>query len=172
MEKSPLVHEGGRSVAFLKQGVDEKGAYLLVEHRMMQQGAVNGPHWHPVLQETFIVKEGQMRFVIDGEEKFVEAGEQVTIEPKQVHQFWNMSEERLVAKHEVRPPGNHWAMFELLHKLEVEGKVNQEGIPTNPLWVGVAWELMDGYIKGPPLLVQKVVFGGLAKLAKIFGYYR
>ncbi|MEN1968000.1 hypothetical protein WMZ97_07970 [Lentibacillus sp. N15] len=90
--------------------------------------------------------------------------------PNQVHQFWNISEQHLVATHEIRPPGRHWKMFVLVHKLECEGKMSAKGVPRNLLWLGVAWECIDGYMAGPPKFIQRVFLGGLAKLAKWLGY--
>jgi hypothetical protein len=40
-----LVHPDGRTVAFLDQGNDDKGEFLVVEHSATRQGAMNGPHW-------------------------------------------------------------------------------------------------------------------------------
>lgn len=165
-----LVHPDGRRVTFLQHGRDERGEFLILEHRMQQQGALNGPHWHPELEESFTVKEGRMKFVVDGQERIVEAGGMLTVHPRQVHQFSNISDHGLVAEHEIRPPGQHWKMFVLIHKLECAGKLNKQGIPRNPLWLGVAWACIDGYLAGPPRFIQKVVLGGLAKLADKLGY--
>lgn len=165
-----LLHPDGRTVTFLEQGQDEAGDFLIIEHRIVRPGAMNGPHRHPVLTESFTVKEGSMRFLVDGVEHIVGPGGKITIYPNQVHQFWNRSERQLVAIHEIRPPGLHWKMFVLVHKLECEGKMTSKGIPRNPFWLGVAWECIDGYLAGPPPFVQKVVLGGLAKLARAFGY--
>jgi hypothetical protein len=111
-----------------------------------------------------------MRFLVDGQEKIIESDGKITIYPNQVHQFWNIGEDQLVAIHEIRPPGLHRDMFKLVHKLECEGKMKKKGIPLNPLWLGLAWKCIDGYLVGPPLIVQKVVLGGLARLAKVFNY--
>lgn len=46
---------------------------------MTQQRAINGPHWHPKLRETFEVKEGRMRFLVDGQETILEAGEKIIL---------------------------------------------------------------------------------------------
>jgi mannose-6-phosphate isomerase-like protein (cupin superfamily) len=169
-EVETLIHPDGRTVTFLDQGIDEKGEYLLVEHRVTRQGAMNGPHWHPVLTESFVVKEGRLRFFVDGKEQILGPDGQITIYPNQVHQFWKVGEDQLVAIHEIRPPGLHRNMFELVHKLESEGKMNKKGIPINPLWLGLAWKCIDGFQVGPPPIVQKVFLGGLARLAKVFGY--
>jgi len=160
----------GGSVTLMDQGVDREGEYLIVEHRINRRGALNGPHLHPVLAESFTVKDGKMRFVVDGEERWLGPGETIAIKPYQVHQFWNESDNGLLAIHEIRPPGRHWKMFELIHKLETEGKMNKNGIPRNPLWLAVAWECIDGYIAGPPRWAQTVFLGGLAKLAGALGY--
>ncbi|CAG9620441.1 cupin domain-containing protein [Sutcliffiella rhizosphaerae] len=161
-----LTYPDGRSVTFLEQD----GDILLLEHRIMKAGAMNGPHWHPELTETFSIQEGQMQFLVDGKETVLSKGETITILPNQVHQFWKIGESELVATHEIKPPGRHWQMFALTHKLEMEGKVNKKGIPLNPLWLGLAWESIDGYLAGPPKAVQRVVLGGLAKAARGLGY--
>lgn len=165
-----LQYPDGRTVTLLSQGRDGDGEYLRVEHRMYQKGPINGPHWHPVLTESFTIKQGTMRFKVDGEEIMLGPSESLTIAPRQIHQFWNESEGPLVMLHEIRPPGLHWHMFALIHKLEIEGKVNKKGIPRNPLWLGLAWESIEGYLVGPPRIVQTIVLGGLARLAKLLGY--
>lgn len=165
-----LVHPDGRTVTFLEQGIDEHGDFLIIEHQITRQGVINGPHWHPKLTESFKVREGRMRFLVDGQEQIVESGSQITVYPNQVHQFWNIGEQLLVVTHEIRPPGLHWKMFLLVYKLECEGKMTRKGKPRHPLWLGVAWECIDGYLAGPPKFMQKVFLGGLAKLARVFGY--
>ncbi|WP_199617675.1 cupin domain-containing protein [Paenibacillus alkalitolerans] len=167
---SVLLYPDGQSVTCLERSKDNDGEYLLVEHKIIRNGAINGPHWHPVLTETFTIKQGKMRFKVNGEETVLGPGEKLTIFPGQVHQFWNESDTTLVALHEIRPPGLHWQMFALIHKLECEGKLNGKGIPRNPLWLGLAWEAMEGYMAGPPKIAQDLVLGGLARLAKGFGY--
>jgi len=87
-----------------------------------------------------------------------------------VHQFWNEGEGWLVLMHEVRPPGRHRAMFELWHRLDLKGKANRQGVPTSPVALGLLWELQDGYVAGVPAVAQRLVFDGLARLARRIGY--
>lgn len=165
-----LLHPDGRRITFLEEGMDQAGAYLRVEHLVPKQGAMNGPHWHPYLTETFSVQEGKMRFLVDGKERICTAGETITVLPNQVHQFWNISEDQLRVSHEIRPPGQHRRMFEMVHQLECAGKMTKKGIPRNPLWLGVLWKSIDGYIVGPPRWLQPIFFGSLARIATFFGY--
>ncbi|TDF92722.1 cupin domain-containing protein [Paenibacillus piri] len=85
-----LVHPDGSSVTFLENGLDGQEEFITIEHRITRKGAINGPHWHPELKETFKIKEGRMRFLVDGQEIILETGEEITIQPRQVHQFWNI----------------------------------------------------------------------------------
>jgi mannose-6-phosphate isomerase-like protein (cupin superfamily) len=165
-----LVHRDGHRVAFLQEGRDERGNYLLIEHVWTRPGMMAGPHWHPVLTETFRVLEGRMRFRADEREFFLGPGERITVRPEEVHRFWNTGKGRLRVIHEVRPPGHHRQMFELWHRLDLAGKTNRHGVPKDPLGLGLLWELQDGYLAGVPVSVQKIFFGGLARLARFTGY--
>jgi quercetin dioxygenase-like cupin family protein len=51
------------------------------------------PHIHPKQTETFYVTGGQMRAVVNGEEKIVQAGETIVIEPGLVHSFSNAKQD-------------------------------------------------------------------------------
>jgi len=165
-----LVHRDGHRLVFLDEGRDERGDYLLIEHVWIRPGMMAGPHWHPVLTETFRVLEGRMRFRVNGREFFLEPGEGVTVHPREVHRFWNTGEGRLRVLHEVRPPGHHRQMFELWHRLDLVGKTSGHGVPKDMLALGLLWELQDGYLAGVPVSLQRVFFGGLARLARMAGY--
>ena len=47
------------------------------------------PHLHNNFSETFLITEGEMEFMINGEVKIVKAGELVDLPPKTVHTFSN-----------------------------------------------------------------------------------
>jgi mannose-6-phosphate isomerase-like protein (cupin superfamily) len=65
-ENDALVHRDGHRVRSLGQGTDEAGRFLRIEHVWIRPGPMAGPHWHPVLTESFTVEEGRMRFRVDG----------------------------------------------------------------------------------------------------------
>lgn len=165
-----FVHSDGRSVRFLKKGTDDRGEFLLIEHHIPSPRIMSGPHWHPHLEETFTIQQGSMRFIINKEEKRLYAGESIRIAPNQVHRFWNENNGELIVHHRIQPPGKHGDMFRLIHKLETEGKLTKKGIPKNLLWLGLAWECIDGYLVGPPPFLQRKIFGFLASMAKRKGY--
>jgi mannose-6-phosphate isomerase-like protein (cupin superfamily) len=54
-------------------------------------GPIDLPHVHPHMRESFEVIDGEMRFVVDGHEHLVSAGETLVAEPGSVHAFHNVS---------------------------------------------------------------------------------
>ena len=48
------------------------------------------PHYHSKMNELFMVLEGEMEFIIDGQPKTVKQGESVDLPPNLVHTFKNV----------------------------------------------------------------------------------
>lgn len=164
-----LVHRDLHRVTLLGHGSDEDGEYLRVRHEWPRPGPMAGPHWHPALTERFVIRRGRVRFRIDGRRFTLGPGESVTVGRRQVHGFRNI-DDHLVVDHEIRPPLRHREMFEAWHRLDRAGRTSRSGVPRNPLALGMLWRLQDGYIAGVPAPVQRLVFGGLARLARLTGY--
>ncbi|MGK8465673.1 hypothetical protein [Nocardia cyriacigeorgica] len=63
-------------------------------------------------------------------------------------------------------------MFQLWSSLDTAGKTTAAGVPRNPLALALLWDLQDGYLAGIPAPGQRVLLGGLARLARTTGYHR
>ena len=50
------------------------------------------PHLHSSFKESFLIVEGEMQFMVNGETTVVKAGESVDIPPNTVHTFANISD--------------------------------------------------------------------------------
>jgi len=50
------------------------------------------PHLHTTMEESFLIVEGEMEFMIDGKISVVKAGESVDIPPNTLHTFGNKSD--------------------------------------------------------------------------------
>ena len=50
------------------------------------------PHMHNTMEESFLIVEGEMEFMIDGQISLVKAGESVDIPPNTLHTFGNKSD--------------------------------------------------------------------------------
>ena len=64
------------------------------------------------------------------------AGDVVTIEPGQAHNFWNKTDEEVSFKVEVRPALKIESVIETMYGLAADGKTNRFGMP-NPLRLAV-----------------------------------
>ncbi|SFA74141.1 Mannose-6-phosphate isomerase, cupin superfamily [Amycolatopsis marina] len=166
---SVLVFRDGHEVRFLAEDTDSAGDFLRIEHVWSRPGRMAGPHWHPVLTESFTLTQGSVLFRVDGREIAPRPGDTVTIRPGAVHEFRNVGQ-ALTLHHEVRPPLRHREMFELWHRLDVAGRTSRSGVPRNPLALALLWERQDGYLAGVPAVVQRLLLGGLATIARLTGY--
>ncbi|MGW6730952.1 cupin domain-containing protein [Nocardia sp. NPDC055029] len=166
-----LTFRNGHRVTLVDRGADDQGAYLRLEHVLPHIGREAGPHWHPELSETWTIRTGRVRFRIDGTEIVAGPGDTVTAPPRAVHEFWNEAEDT-VMDHVIRPPLRHWEMFEFWSGLDNTHRTTASTLPRNPLALGLLWEYQDGYLAGPPVPLQRLIFGGLAALARRTGYAR
>lgn len=166
-----LTFRNGHRVTFVEEGVDERGPYLRLAHHLPAPGRQAGAHWHPELTESWTVREGKLRFRIDGVETVANPGDSLTAPPHAVHQFRSEAPDT-VFDHEIRPPLRHWQMFELWRNLDVAGKTTRSRMPRDPLALALLWEYQDGYLAGVPPWLQRLVLGNLARLARRFGYDR
>ncbi|WP_433560711.1 cupin domain-containing protein [Nocardia sp. CA-151230] len=169
--ETTLLFRNGHQVTLVEQGVDGRGEYLRLEHHLPTPGREAGRHWHPVLAESWTVRHGRIRFRIDGTDVLAEPGDSAHAAPGVVHEFWNETQDT-VLDHEIRPPLQHWQMFRLWQALDAAGKTTRAGVPRNPLALALLWDYQDGYIAGIPPVLQRIVLGGLALLARSTGYER
>ncbi len=171
MASQVLTFRNGHRVTLVDQGTDDRGPYLRLRHELPEPGRQAGPHWHPVLTEAWTVRQGAVRFRIDGRDILARPGDTVTAPAGAVHEFHNEARDT-VLDHEIRPPLRHWQMFTLWSALDEAGATTGSGMPRNPLALALLWELQDGYLAGIPPLLQRIVFGSLATLARRTGYAR
>jgi len=156
----------------VRVGTEETGGELLVVEGFIKPGgAVTGEHVHQAIEEWFTVVRGRVGFRIDGRESIAEPGQRLHVPAGTAHDWWNAGEEEAQVIAEIRPGARFAEMAINLFSLAQDGKTNQKGMP-NLLQAAIfAREFSDVlYFTKPPLLVQRLLFGGLAAIARLFGY--
>ncbi|MET8780071.1 cupin domain-containing protein [Nocardia sp. NPDC004654] len=171
MRDTVLSFANGHRVTLVDRGIDELGPYLRLEHLVRKVERQAGPHWHPVLAESWTVREGCLRFRVDGVEIVADPGDTVTAPPRAVHEFWSEAPDTRF-EHEIRPPLRHWEMFRLWRALDAAGKTTAGRVPRDPLALALLWDYQDGYLAGIPARPQRALLGGLARVARRLGYER
>lgn len=161
----------GHRVTVLAEGTDAHGPYLRLRHELPTPARQAGPHWHPVIGESWTVRHGALEFRVDGHEVTAGPGDTVHAAARTVHRFRSVVPDT-VLDHEIRPPLRHLEMFALWSALDRAGATTRSGIPRNPLALALLWELQDGYLAGIPSWLQRATLGSLAAIARRTGYAR
>jgi hypothetical protein len=170
----------GVKLIFHKTSHESDGASWEAEEFLKPfAGKVSMAHYHPYMDEIFVIISGSACYLLDGVEHQARAGDVVTLPAGIPHIHpWSNSGEGLHMRHMLRLHRPDYKSLiavedfaETLFGLAREGKVNKEGLPN-------LWQLMvilkalqpGGYMAGMPVTVQRVVFGALAGVGRLLGY--
>ena len=162
----------GLRTVFRKTARDTGGELLQVDWNG-STGWTTGPdHVHRRQDERFEVLSGKLGLRVAGVERILGEGEALVAPAGYAHAAWNAGDDEVHALVDFRPALRTETAFETLAGLAADGKTNGAGAPRNPLLLAlVLHEYEDEiYFARPPLLVQKVIFGALAKVARLLGY--
>ena len=158
---------------------DADGRRVEVDLWLQPGAAVAGAHVHDQFIERFQVREGEVGFQVDGDERVSRAGEEtVEVPAGTVHDWWNSGDGIALVRVEVeatpeargQSAARFASMIEAIWSLGALGKVNAKGMP-DPLWLAaIAHEYRDTirFVK-PPAPVQTLLFGPLAAVARRTG---
>ncbi len=158
--------------AVVRVGTEEtKGELLVVEAFVKPGGAVTGEHVHPTIEEWFTVVSGRVGFRLDGRESIAEVGQRLYVPAGMAHGWWNAGEEEARIVVEISPAARFEVMIANLFGLARDGRTNSKGMP-NLLQAALFARGFEDvlYFTRPPRMVQKVLFGVLAPIARLLGY--
>lgn len=144
---------------------------VLVSHLFVRPGGrVAAAHYHPTVEERFLIMRGRVGFLIDGKEQELGQGESATVLAGVVHDWWQVGEEEAEVIVEVVPGVRFVEMVGSLFGLARDGKVSPEGMP-DPLQLAVMGnEYRDTVVfTSPPPVVQRLLTPPLAALGRLMG---
>ena len=146
-----------------------------VHSSLIIQPKAPGPpeHIHTNLVEVFVVKEGTLSMMVNGEKKTLKAGESITIPVGTSHRPFNETDQPVIVENE----GSEKDLtVEFAYHLSQLYRV-VDGAGGNPsafsmiLQFAVYGTEMDAYLAdGPPIFVQKAMRFLLAPTARLLGY--
>lgn len=162
--------------AIVRLGTEDSGGKLTIADLYVRPGgAVAGEHLHPSIEEVFTVVRGRVGFRVAGRENAAGAGRRLVVPPGVVHDWWNAGDEEAHVIVELRGERvvleGFETMLSILFGLARDGKTDAKGRP-NLLQAALFAREFDGVIRftRPPRVVQKVLFGVLAPVARLLGY--
>jgi quercetin dioxygenase-like cupin family protein len=162
--------QGDRAV--VREGSEDTGGErLVVDLYVRPGGAVAGKHLHSYITECFEVLAGTVRFHIDGHDEVTGPGRRVEVPPGVVHDWWNVGDDEAHVLVDIRPAERFELMIQNLYGLANDGKSNGRGVPKLlPLALFAREFRREGEFIRPPRIVQRLLFGALAPLARARGY--
>src|SRR5215212_2160893 len=160
----------GERITFLKSSADTGGELLSVEVELPPRAKGVPMHYHLEQTERFEVLDGTLDVHAGGQDRRLRPGEVAEVPPRVLHRFWNGSDEPARFRSEIRPPRRIETMLEATHGLARDGKTNRNSVPKNPFQLALLVELSESYLPRIPIPVQRAIFGGLARLARVLGY--
>jgi len=136
-------------------------------------------HFHRATTETFEVLSGRARYRLGEVEGTAGPGERIVMPPMVPHIHpWSDSDEELHVRQiaECDPPDTRGLNASIQALVTVcglasAGKVNRKGVP-NLLQLAVLVQptMPAAYVSGPPVAVQRILFGTLARIGRAVGY--
>ncbi len=161
--------------ALIVESADESGGARIVTDFAVERGGFvpGGEHVHDHCAEHFEVRSGRITFILDGEERTLAAGEQVTVVPGTWHRWWNAGEDEVQIRVRVEPAMRFEEAILVFWGLCADGHTNADGRPSPLLGALVATRYRaELRSKQPPDVVQRLMFPALAALARRRGLER
>lgn len=161
----------GERVVIRIGSAETGGARGVADLYIRPGGAVVGEHWHPAMEEWFVVLRGRVDFRLAGKEETAEPGRQVYVPAGVAHDWWNAGGEEARVRVEVRPGARFEAFILNLFGLAQDGKTNARGLPNLLQLALLAREFSDVIrFTRPAPAIQSLLFGVLAPVARLAGY--
>jgi quercetin dioxygenase-like cupin family protein len=162
----------GLRTVFRKTAQETSGELLQVDW-IGEPGWTTGPdHVHPLQEERFEVLSGKLGLRVGGVERVHGSGDVIVAPAGAPHAAWNAGDDEVHVLVDFRPALRTEIAFEALAGLARDGKTNRAGAPRSPLQLALLLRYFEDeiYFVRPPLAVQRVILGALARVARLLGY--
>jgi quercetin dioxygenase-like cupin family protein len=110
----------------------ESGGTRIVADVAVEAGGFvpGGEHVHDRLAEHVEVRAGRVTFVLDGEERTLAAGEQLTVVAGTWHRWWNAGQDEVRVRVRIEPAMRFEEAILIVWGLCADGHTNAEGRPS------------------------------------------
>lgn len=160
----------GQEIRFLRTSRDTQGQLLEMESTYSPRGTRPPAHFHPQQAEVFTVLTGELTVQIGNRMKILCAGDQHYIPPRAVHTMWNASQTHTVVNWQVRPALDTQALLEMAFGL-ANASTSRSGAPSLLQTALLMRRFSSEFrLATPGPLVQKLLFGFLASVARLAGH--
>jgi mannose-6-phosphate isomerase-like protein (cupin superfamily) len=157
----------GQRMRFLLTAAETDGALMRIETRNPPSAIAEPMHVHPHQETRAEVLSGALRFMVDGQERRLGAGDAITIPAGAPHRFWNDGDADAVAIQEARPALRLAEFFDTYFRLAAAGELDERGRPSLLRSSVLGLEFADEIrLVHPPWPIQVMTYRLLAPLAR------
>lgn len=161
----------GDTVTFLTTAQESGGAYEWVEVRL-QPGGGTPLHYHTTFEEEFEALEGRLSLDCDGKTLQLAPGQKAVAPLGSKHRFYNQEKTEIAFRVKVLPARSFEKFLRMQYGLARDGRTSANGMPKSVLELAVVIRMGESYLIGPPVWLQKGMFGLLYRIARWRGVER
>ena len=160
----------GDSFEFLETAADTNGKKVKLKVTLKSKGQTVDDHIHVLQDETFEMITGRMTYFLNGEKKYLNPGEKVTL-PKDVpHNHYNTDDSPAVYIQTISPGIDIDFFIENLIGMINDGKVKNGKLPFLQAMVTLKHLESPSYLAALPRPLQKNMANILSPIARLMGY--
>lgn len=160
----------GDRFEFLETAEDTNGERVKLKVTLKSKGRTIDDHIHVIQTETFQMLSGRMTYFIDGEKKYLQAGEEITLPKNIPHNHYNTDDEPAVYIQTISPGMDVDYFIENLVGLINDGKVKNGKLPFLQAMVTLTHLESPSYLATMPRALQKGLASVLSPIARAMGY--
>lgn len=158
----------GEKMIFRQTAQETNGTLLQIDLFVEPHGFVAGEHIHPLQEERFKIRSGNVQLRVKGHEQKFGEGEDAIIPPGTPHVWWNSGDTELHVVIEFLPALNIETFFENFFGLGKDGKTDRQGRP-NPFQAAVMFQAFKDEMR-LPLMPFGLLFPVLVPIGRLLGY--
>lgn len=159
----------GKRLVFRDTHASTNGVRLRFDEYVEARVGPVPPHIHPHQSERFTVVSGTLGVRVGNETRTLQPGDSVLVGPGIPHTYWNAGPDELRHVVTLEPALDHERFFESVYGLSAEGFSPERRTLLNLLRLARLFGEHDNLLAGPPVRLQRLVFGALGVLARRLG---
>ncbi|MDX1478879.1 MAG: cupin domain-containing protein [Saprospiraceae bacterium] len=160
----------GDTIEFLETSASTNGKRVTMKVTLKSKGQTVDDHIHLLQDESFEMLSGRMTYSIDGEQHYLNAGEQIVLPKNTAHNHYNTDDEPAVYIQTITPGIDVDLFIENLFGMINDGKVKEGKLPFLQAMVTAKYLESPSRLAAIPLGPQNVLINLLGPMARLFGY--
>ncbi len=160
----------GDTIEFIETSSDTNGERVTVKVTLKSKGKAVDDHIHILQEESFKVISGRLTCLIDGEQKYISAGELVVLPKNKPHNHYNTSDVPAEFIQTITPGIDVDLFLENLFGMINDGKVKEGKLPFLQAMVTARYLESPSRLAAIPMGLQNVLINSIGPLARLFGY--